>query len=216
MLKENRPNIVVDDNYRMFVKEMQRRYAERGAFVYTDNEAIEQERKDARARAMAPDAYRISSVAGDAVKDYRSGEKYMTTDDYLQYFGKCHDTFDAVNYYTLHKNQEAEESAEAKILVNHRMIERLRAPKRAKRPMPVAEGPSFADRLSEFFAQMSGARKRAMTGMAAAALSLIFVIGGISAFGGSEEPQTSYAARDAEPQVIDVVEAQENENLLKG
>ena len=82
--------------------------------------------------------------------------------------------------------------------------------------MPVAEGPSFADRLSEFFAQMSGARKRAMTGMAAAALSLIFVIGGISAFGGSEEPQTSYAARDAEPQVIDVVEAQENENLLKG
>ena len=33
MLKENRPNIVVDDNYRMFVKEMQRRYAERGAMA---------------------------------------------------------------------------------------------------------------------------------------------------------------------------------------
>ena len=47
-----------------------------------------------------------------------------------------------------------------------------------------------------------------------AIIGLLF--GGVSAFGGSEEPQTSYASRDAEPQVIDVVEAQENENLLKG
>ncbi|MBO4979570.1 MAG: hypothetical protein J6D16_04105 [Clostridia bacterium] len=214
MLKENRPNIVVDDNYKMFVKAMQRRYEERGAFVYTDNEAIEQERKDARARAMAPDAYRISSVAGDAVQEYRSGEKFMTTDDYLQYFSKCHDTFDAVNYYTLHKKQESE-GVEEKILVNRKMVERVRAPKRAPVRRPEVRKESFTERLSEFLSEMSAARKRAMTGMAAAALSLVFVIGGVSAFG-NPEPEAKYASREAEPQVIDVVEAQENENLLKG
>lgn len=216
MLKENRPNIVVDDNYKMFVKEMQRRYAERGAFVYTDNEAIEQERKAARARAMAPDAYRISSAAGDEVKKYRSGEKYMTTDDYLQYFGKCHDTFDAVNYYTLHKKQEENDTEEAKILVNRRMVEKLRAPKRAHRPMPIANRESFAERLSEFFTQMSAARRRAMAGMAAAALSLVFVIGGMSVFSDPAEPQAKYASRDVEPSVVDVAEIEKNENLLNG
>ena len=102
MLLESRPNIVVDDNYRMFVKEMKRRYAERGASVYVNDEAIEQERRDAHARNMAPDAYRFSSVAGDAAQNYRKGTSYMTTDDYLRYFGKCHDTFDAMNYYNLH------------------------------------------------------------------------------------------------------------------
>ena len=216
MLKENRPNIVVDDNYKMFVKEMQRRYAERGAFVYTDNEAIEQERKAARARAMAPDAYRISSAAGDEVKKYRSGEKYMTTDDYLQYFGKCHDTFDAVNYYTLHKKQEENDTEEAKILVNRRMVEKLRAPKRAHRPMPIANRESLAERLSEFFTQMSVARRRAMAGMAAAALSLVFVIGGMSVFSDPAEPQAKYASRDVEPSVVDVAEIEKNENLLNG
>lgn len=215
MLLENRPNIVVDDNYKMFVKEMQRRYAERGAFVYTDDEAIEQERKDARARAMAPDAYRISCVAGDAVREYRSGEKYMTTEDYLQYFGKCHDTFDAVNYYTLHREQEAQGSEEAKILVNRRMVEKLREQKRVARPMPVMKKESVLDRLSEFLSAMSQTRKRAMTGMAAAALSLVFVIGGMSVFA-TPEPDASYATRDIEPHVIDVVEAENEENLLKG
>ena len=214
MLKENRPNIVVDDNYRMFVKEMQRRYAERGAFVYTDNEAIEQERKDAHARAMAPDAYRISSVAGDAVKEYRSGEKFMTTDDYLQYFSKCHDTFDAVNYYTLHK-KPTEANEDTKILVNRRMVAKIRAEKRVPAEMPREQRESFTERLSEFLSSMSQARKRAMTGMAAAALSLVFVIGGVSAFA-SPEPEAKYAARDVEHQVVDVAEVQENENLFKG
>lgn len=215
MLKENRPNIVVDDNYRMFVKEMQRRYAERGAFVYTDNEAIEQERKAARARAMAPDAYRISSVAGDAVKEYRSGEQYMTTDDYLQYFSKCHDTFDAVNYYTLHKDPSEGEHEEAKILVNRRMVERVRAEKRTAAETPRVHRERFTEHLSEFLSSMSQARKRAMTGMAAAALSLVFVIGGVSAFA-SPEPEAKYASREADHSVVDVVEAQENENLFQG
>ena len=55
-----------------------------------------------------------------------------------------------------------------------------------------------------------------MTGMAAAALSLVFVIGGMSAFANPEEPQAKYASREAEPQAIDVVEVEENENMFKG
>lgn len=222
MLYENRPNIVVDENYRMFVKQMQRRYAERGAYVYRDDEAIEQERKDAHARAMAPDAYRISSVAGDAARDYRSGEKYMTTEDYLAYFNKCHDTFDAVNYYTLHKNRQDE--VEEKVLVNRRMVDKVRAEGRA--PMsarkPKAEKSALAQLkdglfsgISEFFSEMSNVRKRAMTGMAAAALSLVFVIGGVSAFVGPEA-EAEYTARNVEVEVHDVVEVEGNEDLTKG
>lgn len=218
MLRENRPNIVVDDNYRMFVKEMQRRYAERGAFVYTDNEAIEQERKDAHARAMAPDAYRISSVVSDVADKNRDGESFMTTEDYLQYFDKCHDTFDAVNYYTLHKERSQEDGEETKVLVNRRIVEKLRAPKRAMRQTPVAEKTqreSFFDKLSEFVSAMSQTRKRAMTGMAAVALSLVFVIGGVSAFAPKEEG-VGYASREAEARAIDVAEVEENENLIQG
>ena len=102
---KNTPNIVVDDNYRMLVNRLTRRYAERGASVYMDAEALEQERSDARARAIAPDAYRISRTLGDNAEMYKSenaqGVRYMTTDDYLVYFSKCHDAFDAVNYYNL-------------------------------------------------------------------------------------------------------------------
>ncbi len=222
MLYENRPNIVVDENYRMFVKEMQRRYAERGAYVYQDNEAIEQERKDAHARAMAPDAYRISSASGDAASGYRRGEKYMTTEDYLAYFNKCHDTFDAVNYYTLHKTQQNE--APDKVLVNRRMVDKISAASKAsaERRIPTVQKSAFAQfkdnvigGVCEFFSEMNGARKRAMTGMAAAALSLVFVIGGVSAFVGPDA-EAEYASRNVEVEVHDVAEAQENENLMKG
>lgn len=224
MLLENRPNIVVDDNYRMFVKEMQRRYAERGAFVYTDNEAIEQERKDAHARAMAPDAYRMFTQAGDPAREYRSGEQFMTTEDYLQYFAKCHDTFDAVNYYTLHKEQPAADAEETRVLVNRKTLERVRAHSQAAKPTARAERvptervqkESFLEKMSEFLASMSQARKRAMTGMAAAALSLVFVIGGVSAFASSENGVEYASRRDAEPQVIDMAEVEENENLVQG
>ena len=222
MLYENRPNIVVDENYRMFVKEMQRRYAERGAYVYQDNEAIEQERKDAHARAMAPDAYRISSVAGDAASGYRSGSQYMTTEDYLAYFNKCHDTFDAVNYYTLHKTQQNE--VPDRVLVNRRMVDKVSAASKAseERRTPVMQKSAFAQfkdnvigGVCEFFSEMNGARKRAMTGMAAAALSLVFVIGGVSAFVGPDA-EAEYASRNVEVEVHDVAEVEENENLMKG
>ncbi len=215
MLYENRPNIVVDDNYRMFVKEMQRRYAERGAFVYTDNEAIEQERKDAHARAMAPDAYRMFSSTGAPMREYRSGEQYMTTEDYLQYFEKCHDTFDAVNYYTLHKEQPAKDVEETKVLVNRRVLERVRGKERIARPVVREQKESFLDRISEFLSAMSQARRRAMTGMAAAAMSLVFVIGGMSVFA-SPDDEMQYAAREAEARVIDVAEVEENENFVQG
>lgn len=126
----NTPNIVVDDNYKMLVNRLTRRYAERGASVYTDAEAIKQERSDARARAIAPDAYRISKTLGDNPEMYKSGEnrgvRYMTTDDYLVYFSKCHDTFDAVNYYDLHRNTyKADESGSDKprVLINRKRIE---------------------------------------------------------------------------------------------
>jgi len=222
MLYENRSNIVVDDNYRMFVKEMQRRYAERGAFVYTDNEAIEQERKDAHARAMAPDAYRMFSHTGAPMRK-ACGEQFMTTEEYLQYFEKCHDTFDAVNYYTLHKEQPEKDADETKVLVNRRVLERVRQKERVARPAarpvarPVSEQPkeSFFDKLSEFISAMTETRKRAMTGMAAAALSLMFVIGGVSAFASPEEG-AEYAAREAEARVMDVAEVEENENLIQG
>ena len=222
MLYENRPNIVADENYRMFVKEMQRRYAERGAYVYQDNEAIEQERKDAHARAMAPDAYRISSVAGDAASGYRSGSQYMTTEDYLAYFNKCHDTFDAVNYYTLHKTQQNE--VPDRVLVNRRMVDKVSAASKAseERRTPVMQKSAFAQfkdnvigGVCEFFSEMNGARKRAMTGMAAAALSLVFVIGGVSAFVGPDA-EAEYASRNVEVEVHDVAEVEENENLMKG
>ncbi|MBO5305511.1 MAG: hypothetical protein J6B12_01990 [Clostridia bacterium] len=213
MLYENRPNIVVDDNYRMFVKEMQRRYAERGAFVYTDDEAIEQERKDAHARAMAPDAYRMFSSMGKPAKAYTSGEQYMTTEDYLQYFEKCHDTFDAVNYYTLHKEQPEKDAEETKVLVNRTVLARVRA--ESERQVERAPRESFFDRVSEFLSAMNQGRRRAMTGMAAAALSLVFVIGGMSVFATSEDGM-EYASRDAEARVMDVAEVEENENLIQG
>lgn len=212
MLYENRPNIVVDDNYRMFVKEMQRRYAERGAFVYTDNEAIEQERKDAHARAMAPDAYRMFSDTGAPVREHR-GEQPMTTEEYLKYFEKCHDTFEAVNYYTLHKEQPEADAEEIKVLVNRRVLERVRSEERVARPIE-APKESFLEKVSEFFSAMSQTRRRAMTGMAAAALSLVFVIGGMTAFASPEEG-AEYASREAEARVIDVAEVEENENLIQ-
>lgn len=226
MLLENRPNIVVDDNYRMFVKEMQRRYAERGAFVYTDNEAIEQERKDAHARAMAPDAYRMFTQTGVSTREYRGGEQFMTTEDYLQYFAECHDTFDAVNYYTLHKEQPAADAEETRVLINRKTLAKVRAHSQAKPavrteraervPVARAQKESFLDKLSEFVTSMSQTRKRAMTGMAAAALSLVFVIGGVSAFASPEEGVEYAARRDAEQHVVDVAEVEENENLVQG
>ena len=186
----NTPNIVVDDNYRMLVNRLTRRYAERGASVYTDAEAIEQERSDARARAIAPDAYRISRALGDNAEMYKSengnGARYMTTDDYLVYFSKCHDAFDAVNYYNLHRDIPTEE-AKPRVLVNRKRLEAAKRNAAAPaKPIPkrnkTAEVLAFPAEEASFSSRIRVIRRRATAVLAAMSASLAILIGGVVAF----------------------------------
>lgn len=193
----NTPNVVMDDNYKMFVKALARRYAERGASVYMSAEAIEQDRKSVRTRAMAPDAYRLSKE-GQATADlYKNGvdgdNKYMTTEDYLRYFGKCHDTFEAVTYYNRHVETEQVQS-EAKVIVNQKRIEEIRRmqDKKVRRRVHV-QRESFSDKMAEFFASMGAARRRAMAGMSAVAVCMMLFAGGLFIFS-PDAPEASYAS----------------------
>lgn len=193
----NTPNVVMDDNYKMFVKALARRYAERGASVYMSAEAIEQDRKSVRTRAMAPDAYRLSKE-GQATADlYKNGvdgdNKYMTTEDYLRYFGKCHDTFEAVTYYNRHVETEQAQS-EAKVIVNQKRIEEIRRmqDKKVRRRVHV-QRESFSDKMAEFFASMGAARRRAMAGMSAVAVCMMLFAGGLFIFS-PDAPEASYAS----------------------
>ena len=218
-LQVNTPNIVVDDNYKMLVKRLTRRYAERGASVYTDADAIEQERSDARARAIAPDAYRISRALGDNAEMYKSGSpegaRYMTTDDYLVYFSKCHDTFDAVNYYNLH-SEAAEDADEAKprVLVNRKRLEAATArPSTEKAPMErrrAAVVPEQAVARAKQQAQSKRSAGRAIKAMASVAASLAILIGGAFAFFPASEGREGLevARQVAEPEV-------ENQDILQ-
>ena len=203
------PNIVVDDNYRMLVKRLTRRYAERGASVYADADAIEQERCDARARAIAPDAYRISRTLGDNPEMYKSqkasGTRYMSTDDYLVYFSKCHDTFEAVNYYNWHTDASANPNGEKlRVLVNKKRMESLREAETKRRANVRAEKktattaekamPRVAARNEQpkeeprgFFLSMSAAKRRMFAGLTAAAASIAIVIGGALVFAPADE-----------------------------
>lgn len=193
----NTPNVVMDDNYKMFVKALARRYAERGASVYMSADAIEQDRKSVRTRAMAPDAYRLSKE-GQATADlYKNGvdgdNKYMTTEDYLRYFGKCHDTFEAVTYYNRHVETEQAQS-EAKVIVNQKRIEEIRRmqDKKVRRRVHV-QRESFSDKMAEFFASMGAARRRAMAGMSAVAVCMMLFAGGLFIFS-PDAPEASYAS----------------------
>lgn len=218
-LQVNTPNIVVDDNYKMLVKRLTRRYAERGASVYTDADAIEQERSDARARAIAPDAYRISRALGDNAEMYKSGSpegaRYMTTDDYLVYFSKCHDTFDAVNYYNLH-SEAAEDADEAKprVLVNRKRLEAATVrPSAEKAPMErrrAAVVPEQAVARAKQQAQSKRSAGRAIKAMASVAASLAILIGGAFAFFPASEGREGLevARQVAEPEV-------ENQDILQ-
>lgn len=190
----NTPNIVVDDNYKMLVNRLTRRYAERGASVYTDADAIEQERSDARARAIAPDAYRISRALGDNAEMYKSeggnGTRYMTTDDYLVYFSKCHDTFDAVNYYNLHRDEpenNGDADAKPRVLINRKRLEAAKRDATApERPMPrrkkTAEVLEFPVEKETFSSRMRVIRRRVTAVLAAMSASLAILIGGVVAF----------------------------------
>ncbi len=214
------PNVVMDDNYQMFVKALARRYAERGASVYQSAEAIEQDRKNLRTRTMAPDAYRLSKEGQMAANLYKNGtdgdNKYMTTDDYLAYFGKCHDTFEAVTYYDRHV-EKREKQEEAKVIVNTKRLEQIRnaKAKRAKRPVRVSEPramerprdeertrainrpdrESFMDKVSVFLTQMGAKRRRAMAGLSAMAFAMMLFAGGLFIFSPEDDAQIASQAR---------------------
>ena len=217
---KNTPNIVVDDNYRMLVNRLTRRYAERGASVYMDAEAIAQERSDARARAIAPDAYRISRTLGDNAEMYKSenaqGVRYMTTDDYLVYFSKCHDAFDAVNYYNLHREPPADgtvEDAKPRVLVNRKRLEAAKrnvnapAMHKRKKPAAVIEFPAEKEALTS---RMSTFRRKATTVLAAMSASLALLIGGVVAFAPASQEVN---AREMIPQEHVSLEV-ENEQVM--
>ena len=219
----NTPNIVVDDNYRMLVNRLTRRYAERGASVYTDAEAIEQERSDARARAIAPDAYRISRTLGDNAEMYKSengqGARYMTTDDYLVYFSKCHDAFDAVNYYNLHSEASVEDATEEKprVLVNRKRLEEAKrsvtAPaKPAPRRKKTAEVLEFPAEQETFSSRMSVIRRRATAVLAAMSASLAILIGGVVAFAPASQ-EVHARELPKEHAVVDVMNSEMHEVL---
>ena len=235
----NTPNIVVDDNYRMLVKRLTRRYAERGASVYADADAIEQERCDARARAIAPDAYRISRALGDNPEMYKhhaaSGSKHMTTDDYLVYFSKCHDTFDAVNYYNLHAEAVSEKSEDAKprVLVNKKRMEKItregakqEARARVRKPAVSAEKPvaSAEDRVRKETTRVAAhetreirfgpVTRKAFTAFAAAAASIAIVIGAAFTIAPRDEVPT-YARSVAEENVSGSMADMEGQEFLQ-
>lgn len=124
---ENRPNIVVDENFIMLEKRLRRRYAER-ASAYSNAEAIEQERSGARAFAIAPEAYGDSKFIG-GISSFKNGTeggaKYMTTDDYVAYFGRCRDTFGAMNFETVSPAKK-KTADEPRVVVNQKKIEQIR------------------------------------------------------------------------------------------
>ena len=217
----NTPNIVVDDNYRMLVKRLTRRYAERGASVYTDAEAIEQERSDARARAIAPDAYRISGTLGDNPEMYKSGNasgsRYMTTDDYLVYFSKCHDTFDAVNYYNLHADADVEDKPEEKprVLVNRKRLEMVRNVSEAQnvrqRARKVAsEQPEERKTAAIHFGHT---RRKGFAALAAAAASVAILVGGVFAVVPAHEAN-HYSENLSEGDIVNLAE-HEGQDILQ-
>lgn len=217
----NTPNIVVDDNYRMLVKRLTRRYAERGASVYTDAEAIEQERSDARARAIAPDAYRISGTLGDNPEMYKSGNaagsRYMTTDDYLVYFSKCHDTFDAANYYNLHADASVEDKPEEKprVLVNRKRLEMVKKGSAAQSVRPRArkaasEQPEERKTAAVHFGH---AGRKGFAALAAAAASIAILVGGVFAVVPANEAN-HYSEKLAEDDIMNLSE-HEGQDILQ-
>lgn len=214
----NTPNIVVDDNYRMLVKRLTHRYAGRNATVYTDADAIEQERSDARARAIAPEAYRMSSLLGDSPEMYKSnsatGERYMTTDDYLVYFSKCHDTFDAINYCSL-RTQAPEVSVEdeqPRVIVNRKRMEMLKNQNATPAKVVRKAEKQEAERRSAVSTGFGFAKGRAFTAFAAVAASVAIVIGGVFAISPSSEVN-SYNRNVPEEEIVNFAELEGQEIL---
>lgn len=215
-MQENRPNIVVDENFIMLEKRLRHRYAQR-ASAYSNAEAIEQERNGARAFAIAPEAYGDSKFIG-GISSFKNGTeggvKYMTTEDYVAYFGRCHDTFGAMNFETVSPAKKKTED-EPRVLVNRKKVEQIRkikekeaakAKRRSARPAAPQQHPTKqtstpqratkpanenikieSGKLDAFFTKLSTVKGRALASVAAFAICCTFAIGGIVALNSPEE-----------------------------
>ena len=205
-MQENRPNIVVDENFLMLEKRLQRRYAER-ASLYSNAEAIAQERNGARAYEAAPEAYGDSRTIG-GISAYKSGraggERYMTPDDFISYFERCHDTFGAVNFENIATAQK--KAADLPVVaVNRKKVEQIArlnakaakknrvgtAPAKAPavsanvtRPTAQTQTPKIeSNKLEGFFEKLATVKGRALASVAAVALCVTVALGGVMAFG---------------------------------
>ena len=222
-MQENRPNIVVDENFLMLEKRLKRRYAER-ASAYSNADAIQQERNSARAYAIAPEAYGDSKIVG-GMSMYNSGNqggvKYMTTDDYVSYFVRCHDTFGAMNTSNVAPAQKKTDVTPL-VCVNSKKIEQIKkinakaaaANAKKKRVAPVANTKSAqvskaarptpvntsevkqkvkieSGKLDAFLGKLSSVRGRAVASVAAIALCCTAALGGVMAFGSSDNGSVS-------------------------
>ena len=192
---ESTPNIVVDENFLMLEKRLRRKYAAK-ATVYSNAEAIEQERKGARAYAIAPEAYGDSKFIGGIPSSRSSAEgnvKYMTTEDYVAYFERCHDTFGAMDFNTVAPAVPKTEEA-PKILVNRKKVEQIKKINAAKQATKTKVRPQTADakrktsapaqiessKLDAFFTKLSKVKGRALASVAAFAICCTVAVGGMA------------------------------------
>ena len=245
-MQENRPNIVVDENFLMLEKRLRRRYAER-ASAYSNADAIEQERNGARAFAIAPQAYGDSKFIG-GINSFKSGTesgvKYMTTDDYVAYFGRCHDTFGAMSIETVAPVDKIAEE-EPRVLVNRKKVEQIRKinekeaaranrKRGVKKTMPTAKRPVEqksqhgtakeasnskvkldSGKLEVFFTKLSAAKGRALASVAAFAVCCTLTVGGIVALvPNGSEPSAASADMMRTSEVVEQAEEEAHANLL--
>ena len=76
-----------------YLKELCALYRDRGVSAHVNEDALAQERNEAKTRNIAPNAYHMSYMMDSAVGErYRNGnyngQKYMTSDDFVAYFNK--------------------------------------------------------------------------------------------------------------------------------
>ncbi len=231
--QENRPNIVVDENFLMLEKRLRRRHAEK-AGVYSNADAIEQERNGARAFAIAPEAYGDSKFIG-GISSFQSGSnsgvKYMTTDDYVAYFGVCHDTFGAMSLETVAPAEKKGDDS-PKIVVNRKQVDIIRNSKcetgtqskktRSKRSgnkdavKPAEQQTKIeSGKLDAFFKKLSSIKGRAIASVAAFAICCTVAVGGIIANSPDKAAGSLDVARSVEPVSESVMDADDaNGSLL--
>ena len=225
-VEKSTPNIVVDENFLMLEKRLRRRYSEK-ATIYSNADAMEQERSGARAYAIAPEAYGDSKFIG-GISFYQNGadgnNKYMTTEDYVAYFERCHDTFGAMNFDTV-APAEAKEEDEPRVLVNRKNVELIHREmvracaaenRRAKSSSSkrssksaVKETKIEGGKLDAFFQKLSSVKGRAFASVAALAVCCTVAVGGVMA-GNSAEPINEGSldrVRMVEPVQESVIEA---------